>query len=244
MTTPQTVFPDDSVYDFYIFTGTVVENSRWNELHIGGGGGGGAVYNGYGSSYTNPVHSTNVAQGEIWLRTDDGIEENFRFSNAEIPSRPGHRMSVIGVRPVHNRKGDYTLYNYVNLTMDRHTKFPETMKKLADQSVARWRRGGTYSVWLWLGCSALALAAGSGFWEATLASGFIAWLIAWRITGPQVKAHKARLERLDQQIIDALYAQNAHRPPAPNVISQVAPAYSADPIPMLATPAASSAAPA
>lgn len=219
MTTPQAVFPNDSAYDFYIFTGTVVENSRWNELHVSGGGGGGGVYNGYGSSYTNPVQSHNVAQGEIWLRNDEGIEENFRFSGAEIPSRSGHRMSVIGVRPAHRTKDDYQIYNYVNLTMDRHVSFPATMKQAANKSVSSLRRGGTYSIWLWLGASGIGLtSAAVEFWSATLLSGGVAWLIAWRITGPQVKARRKRLERLNQGIIDALYAHSAHKVPVPDVI--------------------------
>lgn len=224
MTAHQDIYPNDSVYDFYIFVGTVVESSRWNEMHVSGGGGGGAVHNGYGSSHTNSIQSQNIAQGEIWLRDDEGYEDNFRFSGIEVPSRTGHRMAVIGVRLARKPQDSYQLYNYLNLTMDRNVSIPSTIEQVINKSVPWSRRGGAYSVWLWLGASALSLIFDNSaevFWPTTIISAVIACIIAWRITGPQEKANRRRFERLNSQIIDALHS--AHKASAPEAIPQISP---------------------
>ena len=205
MTTHPSVFPNSNIFDFYVFTGTIVEKSRWSETHISGGGGGGYTYDGHGSSYVNPIQSTTVTQGEIWLQDDDGNQEDFRFHGAEIPCREGQRMSVIGARASRKPNNLYQMFNYYNISMNRSTSFDTVMKQIANSSIPMRRRGGTYTALVWLFIVFIGIVDG-GFFEALLLPILPCWLVAHMITGPQVSNRKKLLQRLLQETIDRIYA--------------------------------------
>jgi hypothetical protein len=72
----------------------------------------GLTVNGSGSTWTD-VHR------EIWVRPSSGIERRFTFTNATVPARKGHRVTLLldGGRPL--ALINFSAEQYVNLVSPR-----------------------------------------------------------------------------------------------------------------------------
>jgi hypothetical protein len=67
--------------DISRFSGEVVDTDHLEEVS-------GLTVSGSGSTWTD-VHR------EIWIRPRDGVERRFTFTNAAVPTRKGHRVTVL-----------------------------------------------------------------------------------------------------------------------------------------------------
>ncbi len=150
MTTPDSAYPKSDQFGYYILTGTVLETTRWSETHVSGGGGGGYMYNGHGSSYVNPVTSTTVRHSEIWIRDDEGNEEQLRFSTVEVPVRAGQRLSAICARPIRKTKRNYDIISYYNVTTNRGVHDDIALKQVIRSTIPLYKRGLVLWFALWM----------------------------------------------------------------------------------------------
>jgi hypothetical protein len=92
--------------DISNFSGEVVDTDHLEEVS-------GLTANGSGSTWTD-VHR------EIWVRPKHGTERRFTFTNADIPARTGHEVTVLlgGGKPL--AVVNFSTQQYVNLEARRH----------------------------------------------------------------------------------------------------------------------------
>lgn len=89
------------------FSGEVVDTDHLEEVS-------GLMANGSGSTWTD-VHR------EIWVRPSHGTERRFTFTNADIPARRGHQVTLLlcsGGKPL--ALVNFSTLQYVNLVNRRH----------------------------------------------------------------------------------------------------------------------------
>jgi hypothetical protein len=91
--------------DISSFSGEVVDTDHLEEIS-------GLMANGSGSTWTD-VHR------EIWVRPALGTERRFTFTNADVPARTGHQVTVLlrGDKPL--ALVNFSTQQYVNLVTRR-----------------------------------------------------------------------------------------------------------------------------
>jgi hypothetical protein len=91
--------------DITSFSGEVVDAGHLEEVS-------GLTVSGSGSTWTD-VHR------EIWVRPWNGVERRFTFTNANVPARKGHRVTLLldGGRPL--ALINFSTEQYVNLVTPR-----------------------------------------------------------------------------------------------------------------------------
>jgi hypothetical protein len=87
------------------FSGEVVDTDHLEEVS-------GLTVSGSGSTWTD-VHR------EIWVRPANGVERRFTFTNATVPARKGHRVTLLvhGGRPL--ALINFSAEQYINLVSPR-----------------------------------------------------------------------------------------------------------------------------
>ncbi len=92
--------------DISSFSGEVVDTDHLEEVS-------GLMANGSGSTWTD-VHR------EIWVRPPHGTERRFTFTNADVPARTGHQVTLLlgsGGKPV--ALVNFSTQQYINLVARR-----------------------------------------------------------------------------------------------------------------------------
>jgi hypothetical protein len=91
--------------EFSRFSGEVVDTDHLEEVS-------GLTVSGSGSTWTD-VHR------EIWIRPRNGVERRFTFTNATVPARKGHRVTLLldGGRPL--ALINFSAEQYINLVSPR-----------------------------------------------------------------------------------------------------------------------------
>jgi hypothetical protein len=96
--------------DISSFSGEVVDTDHLEEVS-------GLMANGSGSTWTD-VHR------EIWVRPPYGTERRFTFTNADVPARTGHQVTLLlgsGGKPV--ALVNFSTKQYINLVARRNFEF-------------------------------------------------------------------------------------------------------------------------
>jgi len=98
---------------FFRTSGIVLDAKRSSETHVSSSGGGGYVGPYGGNVQAAQVHSSVVTTDDIWIKTENGAEEQVSFTNKGIALRSGQRITIIHVIPYPCKKGPcLTLINH------------------------------------------------------------------------------------------------------------------------------------
>lgn len=76
-------------------TGEVVSTNASTQTHITSSGGGGSIHMGTGTISAPKIRSHNTTTQEVWIRSDDGHEHRYVFTNADAQVRPSQRVTVL-----------------------------------------------------------------------------------------------------------------------------------------------------
>ncbi len=138
---------------FYAVSGEVLDTEQRSDTYVSGQTTG-ATYKGTGG-VTGHVTSKVVVQRDIWVKTDDGKEDHFRFEQ-DIPCRTGQRITVLWAVPNNQQGGPYIfLYNHNTQTFYDFPKdewlaplvkpFGKTMNVIAVGALALFVAGYIFS---------------------------------------------------------------------------------------------------
>ncbi|HVU17944.1 MAG TPA: hypothetical protein VHD32_13545 [Candidatus Didemnitutus sp.] len=121
--------------------GEVVKVEHRERSIVSGGGASGGVTRMpdgrlYGAVRSSPVSTNIESEDVVWMRTDAGIEIEWRFYDDQFGCREGHRIAVI-----HNDGDLYTVLNYQTRSQVRfknENQIRNAYPKVSDSSIGLW----------------------------------------------------------------------------------------------------------
>ena len=84
---------------FWGDTGEVLSSGKYTETHVSVSSRGGDGHVGPNGGYINPVKVTSTSEvithHELWIKTESGLEKDFKIINEDIPLRAGQKITII-----------------------------------------------------------------------------------------------------------------------------------------------------